>query len=107
MQGQTQDLRGLKALVVGMGLLIVLGTALVIGVVIHRLYARNSAPSMAPAAAAPRPSGVLNLPAGSRITGVAASGGDFAVSVSGPAGDQLWLLDPQSGARRLAITAGR
>ena len=40
-----QDLRGLKALVGIMGVLIVLGTALVIGVVIHRLYARNGVAS--------------------------------------------------------------
>ena len=48
MRDQPQgDLRGLKALVGIMGVLIVIGTAVVIGTVIHRLYARNDAPSMA------------------------------------------------------------
>jgi hypothetical protein len=94
----------LKALVAGMGVLIVLGTALVIGVVIHRLYARNSAPSMT-AATLPPATGVLALPAGAHITALAAAGGTFAVSVSGPSGEQLWLIDPETGGRRLVITA--
>ncbi|HQT75018.1 MAG TPA: hypothetical protein PLX84_13870, partial [Acidiphilium sp.] len=45
-----QNLRGLKALVIGLGILIVLGTALVIGVVVKRLIAPG--PAAAPAAAA-------------------------------------------------------
>ena len=40
---ETGDLRGLKLLVGGLGVLVILGTALVIGVVIHRLYAKPAA----------------------------------------------------------------
>ena len=53
-----QDLRALKALVGVMGVLIVLGTALVIGVVIHRLYARNGVASNVAVATVPVPSAV-------------------------------------------------
>jgi hypothetical protein len=43
-------------------------------------------------------SGAVTLPAGSKITGLAASGDDFAVSVSGPAGDRLWIVNARTGA---------
>ena len=108
-----QDLRALKALVGVMGVLIVLGTALVIGVVIHRLYARNGvasnvaattvpvpsvAPSMVPAAA-----GSVRLAPGDKIAGIAGAGGEVAVWVSGPAGDRLLLIDPASGQARVVL----
>jgi hypothetical protein len=97
----------LKALVGGLGLLVVLGTALVIGVVIKRMYAgpalASNVADVAPPvpgylAAAPPVSGAVTLPAGSKITGLAASGDDFAVSVSGPAGDRLWIVNARTGA---------
>jgi hypothetical protein len=105
----------LKALVAGLGLLVVLGTALVIGVVIKRIYANPAPPSTAPAAtpqlpvpgeaAGPAVGAPVPLPAGSKITGIAASGGVFAVTISGPAGDQVWLVNPSTGARVLALSA--
>jgi Family of unknown function (DUF6476) len=102
MRDQPQgDLRGLKALVGILGVLIVIGTAVVIGTVIHRLYARSDAPSMAPLAvpAAPAlPTGLApTLAPGEHIAGIAASGGRIAVWVSGPHGDRLLLIDPVSG----------
>ncbi|HEY1856836.1 DUF6476 family protein [Acidocella sp.] len=103
MRDQPQgDLRGLKALVGILGVLIVIGTAVVIGTVIHRLYARSDAPSMAPLAvpAAPAlPAGVVapSLAPGEHIAGIAAAGGRIAVWVSGPHGDRLLLIDPASG----------
>lgn len=91
-----QDLRGLKALVGVLGVLIILGTALVIGVVIHRLYARTPAPaSMVPVSA-----GAMNaktLTPGEKIIGIAGAGGDLAVWVSGPQGDHVLLIDPATG----------
>ncbi len=94
-------MRGLKALVGILGVLIVLGTALVIGVVIQRIYARPAAASIS----APAPGGKLVLPAGSHVAGIAAAGGELAVWVSGPEGDQIWLLDPRTGAGFVTMTA--
>jgi len=107
------DLRGLKALVAGLGILVVLGTAVVIGVIIKRLYASPAPPSIAGAppadVALPDAGAAFNapvlLPAGSRIAGIAAAGGDFAVTVTGPAGDQVWVLNPQTGAHVVALSA--
>jgi hypothetical protein len=100
-------LRGLKALVAGLGVLVVLGTATVIGVVIKRIYA-DPAPASTGSAAAPVPGGgVVQLPAGAKITGLAAAGGDFAVAVSGPAGDQVWIVNPATGVRYVALSAAK
>ncbi len=117
MRDQPQsDLRGLKALVGILGVLIVVGTAVVIGTVIHRLYARNDAPSMAqplatpaaPAPALPAPAGLAStvLPPGEHIAGIAAAGGRIAVWVSGPQGDRLLLVDPLSGQSRVVLSGG-
>jgi Family of unknown function (DUF6476) len=113
MRDQPQgDLRGLKALVGILGVLIVIGTAVVIGTVIHRLYARNDAPSMAPLAvpAAPAlPAGLTPamLAPGEHIAGIAAASGRIAVWVSGPQGDRLLLIDPVSGRSRVVLSGGR
>ncbi len=106
MQDQPQDLRGLKALVGILGVLIVLGTALVIGVVIHRIYARNPAPSNIAAATVPVPMVMtgMHLAPGDKISGIAGAGGDLAVWVSGPAGDRLLVIDPQSGQGRVVLS---
>jgi len=94
------DLRALKALVGVMGVLIVVGTAVVIGVVIHRIYAKPAQPSITavlpgePAAAAAAPD---NAP-GRHVAGIAAAGGDLAVWQTGPGGDRILLLDPRTGA---------
>jgi|ERR1700679_2650864 hypothetical protein len=111
MRDQPQgDLRGLKALVGILGVLIVIGTAVVVGTVIHRLYARNDAPSMAPLAAPAAPvlsSGPMPtiLAPGEHIAGIAAAGGRIAVWVSGPQGDRLLLIDPASGRSSVVLSA--
>jgi len=118
MTDQPQNLRGLKAAVGGMGLLIVIGTTVVVGTIIHRLYARESAPPpmvaalgvpaapvVASTAGASPPADGVALPAGSHISGIASAGADVAVWVTGPAGDQLWLVNPQTGARYVALAA--
>jgi hypothetical protein len=112
MRDQPQgNLRGLKALVGILGVLIVIGTAAVIGTVIHRLYARNDAPSMAPLAAPaapPLPAGLAGarLAPGEHIAGIAAAGGRIAVWVSGPQGDRLLLIDPLDGRSSVVLSGG-
>jgi len=103
MTDQPQNLRGLKAAVGIMGVLIVVGTTVVVGTIIHRLYARDSAPppTVAPLAlpAVPvAPQGVAaQLLPGEHIAGIAAAGADVAVWVTGPSGGRLLLLNPASG----------
>jgi amino acid transporter len=105
MQNQPQgDLRALKALVGILGVLIVLGTVLVVGVIIHRLYARNPAPSM-PKTMVPSPAIRATLAPGEHIAGIAAAGADVAVWVNGPGGDRLLLLDPATGQMQEALRA--
>jgi len=109
-----------------LGVLIVLGTALVVGVVIHRIYARTAEPSNVSGPAEPstysgpaEPSNVSGpaavsamgavapavLGKGEHVAGMAAAGADVAVWVSGPAGDRVLLLDPRTGAVTVALTA--
>ena len=109
------DLRGLKALVGILGVLIVLGTALVIGVIIHRIYAKQPAPSMAaatapavvPGATAALPAMANRLPAGDYIKAIAAAGADVAIWVGGPDGDRVLLVNPATGSIAVAISAGQ
>lgn len=110
---QTQPRRGdlwvLKALVGGMGVLIVLGTAVVIAVIVHRIYATPAAPSMTASAAAAPPLALpaFRLPAGARIAGIANAGDAVAVWVTSPAGDELLLLNPATGQVRTVIAPSR
>ena len=110
MRDQSQgDLRGLKALVGIRGVLIILGTALVIGVVIHRIYARSGAPSM-PAAVLAAPGAAASaamLAPGEHIAGIAAAGSDVAVWVNGSRGDRVLLIDPASGRVSVALNGTR
>jgi len=78
-----------------LGVLIVLGTALVIGVVIQRIYARPAAPSMSAA------------PAGERIAGIAAAGGYVAVWETGPDGDRVLSVDLATGAVKTVLQLPR
>jgi hypothetical protein len=104
---QDGNLRGLKALVVVLGILVVLGSALVLGVIIQRIYAK-------PTASAPpyEAKGILVLPQaphllgpGERITGLSSADGEIAIAVSGPGGDRLLLLNPASGQLRTALSS--
>jgi hypothetical protein len=101
--GQT-DLRALKALVVFLGVLIVLGTAVVIGTVIHRMYANAATPSIT-AAPIPGMAPPVSLQPGEHIAGIAAAGGDVAVWATGPAGDRVLLINPQTGGVTVALAA--
>lgn len=109
MRDQPQgNLKGLKALVGILGVLIILGTALVVGVVIHRIYARNSAPSMVQAQV-PVPAAVAAaaLEPGEHVAGIAGAGADVAVWVSGPAGDRVLMIDPATGRVSVALSGTR
>jgi len=96
-----------------MGVLIVIGTTVVVGTIIHRLYARFATPPMAvPALAAPAvpvaavASAAAGLLAGEHIEGMAAAGPDVAIWVTGPQGERVLLLDPVSGQTRVALRSG-
>ncbi len=82
-----------------MGVLIVLGTALVIGVVIHRMIGR---PATVVPAALP-PVAAATLAPGEHVSAIAAAGPDLAIWVSGPRGDRVLLLDPSSGRLTTAL----
>ena len=105
------DLRGLKALVGILGVLIVLGTALVIGVIIHRIYAKQPAPSMAaataPGTAPAKVAAAVALPAGDYIKSIAAAGADLAIWVGGTDGDKVLLVNPATGSITVAISASQ
>jgi len=75
----------LKALVVGMGVLIVAGTVTLVVLLIQR--------SGGPARGASNVT--ANLPAGNRIMGIAGVEGRLAVWVDGPEGGRVLLFDAQ------------
>ncbi len=96
----------MKALVGFLGVLIVIGTAVVIGVVIKRIYGTSpvaaSITSSIPGVAASVP--VTALAPGEHIAGIAGAGGEFAVWVNGAGGDRLLLLNPQTGVLQTVIS---
>jgi hypothetical protein len=101
----TAALRAVKIAVVVMGVVIIAGVAMVVGVIISRIYAKPPAPSMilpAPASSL-LPAATLNP--GEHIAGLASAGGQFAVWVNGPAGDRLLLLNAETGAVSVALAA--
>ena len=84
---------GLKALVIGMGVLIVAGTVALAVVLVQRLGAGSSGGGGVAALS-------LAQPEGARIAGVAASDKAIAIWVVRPDGERVLVLDP-SGARRI------
>ncbi len=91
-------MRALKAATIGMGLLIVLGTTVLIVTIIKR----SSAPGVAGDVAA-----VLDEPAGTRIAGIAAVADRLAVQLQGGGVDRVVLVDPHTGAVAGRISLGR
>ena len=75
----------LKALVIGMGVLIVAGTVTLVALLVHR--AGGGTTNSLDVAAM--------LPAGNRILGIAGVEGRLAVWVDGPEGARVLLLDGQ------------
>ena len=91
-------MRALKAATIGMGLLIVLGTTVLIATIIKR----SAAPVVAVDLAA-----VLDEPAGTRIAGIAAVGDRLAVQLQGGGADRVVLVNPHTGAVAGRISLGR
>ncbi len=94
-------MQAIKALVLGMGVLIVAG----LGLLGYGFYTQSDrlergGGQTAPAAAASaRAFGEVTVPlaAGGRITDVAAAAGRLAVRVAEPAGERILILDPSDG----------
>lgn len=103
---QSGDLRALKALVIGLGVLVVLGTAVVIGVIIYRIYAQVAgSPAQAGSAAHGEAAAGSAAPfertiaggKGGSIAGIAAAGGRIAIWVRNDAGGKVVVIDPATG----------
>jgi hypothetical protein len=83
------QMQALKFLVVAMGVLIVAGTVTLVVLLVQRAGGSRTGVSLPPMS--------LNLPAGSRILGLAGAGDHFAVHVQRPDGERILLLEPRSG----------
>jgi len=94
-------MRFLKVLTAGMGVLIVVASAVLVVVIVRRL----AGPAAPPGAVAT----VLNEPAGTRIAGIAATGDRLAVQLEGGGADRVVLVDPRTGAvvGRIGLAVGR
>lgn len=88
-------MRALKALTIGMGVLILAGTALLVAVIFHRASAPHEAKPIAL---------LLQEPAGTRIAGIAATQDRLAVSLTGGGVDRVVLVNPATGAVAGRIT---
>ncbi|HUB45774.1 MAG TPA: DUF6476 family protein [Acetobacteraceae bacterium] len=82
-------MRALKILTIAMGVLILAGTAVIIGVIFHR--------ATSPASSAPVDL-ALDQPAGSRIVSIAATQDRLALQLQGGGADRVVLVDPRTGA---------
>jgi hypothetical protein len=84
-------MRGLIALTVGMGVLILIGTTVLVVVIIARATAPAAKPAVAFAV-------TLDEPAGTRIAGIAAAGARMVVELQGGGPDRVVVMDPETGA---------
>jgi hypothetical protein len=91
-------LRALKIATIAMGVLILLGTA----VLIVTIFRRATVPGPAVNVAA-----VLDEPAGTRIAGIAAVQDRLAVQLQGGGADRVLLVDPRTGAVAGRISLAR
>ena len=83
-------MRFLKALTIGMGVLIVVATTVLVVIIARRL----AGPAAPPASVVVQ----LEEPDGTRIAGIAATGDRVAVQLQGGGPDRVLLLDPRTGA---------
>lgn len=81
----------LKALVIGMGVLIVAGTVALVVLLIQRAGGGSVASSAFSVS--------LDVPEGARISGLAVTEQVIAVWVTQPDGDRIMLVDPRNGRR--------
>lgn len=95
-----RNMRLLMAVTVGMGVLILLGTTVVILTIAHRMTAprarRDAMVSLH-----------LDEPAGTHIRSIAGAGDRVAVQLEGGGTDRIVLVDPDTGAVTGLITLGR
>jgi hypothetical protein len=94
-------MRGLKFLVVAMGVLILAGLATIAVTIVHRMGAGKAAERpVAPSAGSWGEGGKrLALPAGSRVAGMAIAEGRLVLRLEGPGAEQrLLLVDLATGA---------
>ncbi len=80
-------MRGLMAAVIGMGVLIVAGVAVLVVTVVHRL---GSQPVLAAQS--------LDEPVGTHLQQIAPAGDRLAILLTGGGPDRVVLLDPRTGA---------
>jgi hypothetical protein len=95
-----RNMRLLMAVTIGMGVLILLGTTVVIVTVAHRIAAPRAKPEDMIALH-------LDEPAGTRIGGIAGAGDRLAVALQGGGTDRIVLVDPDTGAVTGRIMVGR
>ncbi len=89
-----------------MGVLIILGVAVLVTVIYRRATALAVPGSFHSLASGPPALIGLGLPAGARIAAVAAAGDRLAVTVTLADGDRLYLIDPRTGAVAAVVATG-
>jgi hypothetical protein len=89
--GRNMPIRGLVVLVIGMGVLIVAGLAVIAVTIVHRMVGRDIHAASAALQA------VLDQPAGTQIVGASASGDRLAITLHGGGPDRVTILDLNSG----------
>lgn len=82
-----KGMQALKVVTIAMGVLILVGTAVLVAVIAHR----SSPVSAGPVAL------TLDEPAGTHIAGIAATQDRLAVTLQGGGADRVVLVDPRSG----------
>jgi hypothetical protein len=95
-----RNMRLLTAVTIGMGVLILLGTTVLILTVAHRMTGSRARPQE-------MVSLHLNEPAGTRIGGIAGAGDRIAVELQGGGTDRIVLIDPNTGAVTGRISLGQ
>jgi hypothetical protein len=98
-----QQLRMLRRAVIGMGVVLVLGFALVIGRIVFLLNSPQADVAM-PAASPSQPAAALTLPAGAVVKTLSLSGRQLAVHFDGPGGSGIVIVDTGTGAVLQRIT---
>ncbi len=92
-------MRTLTAATIGMGVLILLGTTVLIVTIVRR--------ASVPAAPGPAFTQLLDAAPGSAIVGVAGAGGRIAVALHGGGPDRVVLIDPRDGRVAGQVVLGR
>ena len=85
----------LKALVIGMGILLVVGTGVVVVTIVHRMS--SGATAKTAGSRLPDHADIL-LPPGAKVESVTAIGDRLALRVTASSGESILLVDPVTGA---------